>query len=683
MFSVTIREKSGQVYTFHFDKPEIMIGRVKGNDVILPKQNISKRHSLVRVQSERFVIEDLGSTNGTYVNGHRIASPVEITSDDKVYLGDFVMQFFDLGEHLEASEPAAAPEPDIAPPPAPGEVFDDSFGASSERGQPVPYEADVNSVAGSQLLDGSSEKTSAELDSMAAVARLMAERKKQGSFVPADDDNVVAPDPLAALEKVDERMTGPMDGLSAAIPDRVASDMDSMQFEADDFLPEPFAPPPPAPEPEPIALGSSVAPPPAPAHQPEPFVAPPAPAPAVPVAPAAPVEPMPIDLDGDHQSVAAALYDQAIRILDGQLPTDASLLSDEQWTQMENRVVEFVDATLALSGGANGLDAGRLKRELIYEIVGVGPLEAMLDDASIEAIEVNGANPIFVIREGERAETESVFSGQAALTAAVNRMIRATGLRLPEGATVAEGALADGTSLRVALPPLCPNGPVVLLRKPTRAAHELEELVGRGMVTSAAAKKLVEAIEERRSVAVCGPASSGRRTVVNALGLRIADSERVAVAERGVRIQLPHSHVIRIDTGVSHNGNSPLAVARALRPDRLLFCADGSDDLGELVRVAGDGLPAWIGGFFARDADDLLSRAETALELRHPGLRPDIARRCVASAFDVIASFHVTDDGRAVLASVHSVYEHEGKLGAASELAANDSDLKPQTESPS
>ena len=106
MFSVTIRERSGQVYTFHFDKPEILIGRVKGNDVILPKQNISKRHALIRSEGSTFVVEDFGSTNGTFVNGHRITDPVEIGSEDKVYLGDFVMQFFaiDAENRVEVAE---------------------------------------------------------------------------------------------------------------------------------------------------------------------------------------------------------------------------------------------------------------------------------------------------------------------------------------------------------------------------------------------------------------------------------------------------------------------------------------------------------------------------------------------------------------------------------------------------
>lgn len=45
MFSVVITEKGGEQRRLEFDKNEVNIGRVQGNDIILPKGNVSKRHS--------------------------------------------------------------------------------------------------------------------------------------------------------------------------------------------------------------------------------------------------------------------------------------------------------------------------------------------------------------------------------------------------------------------------------------------------------------------------------------------------------------------------------------------------------------------------------------------------------------------------------------------------------------
>ena len=82
MFSVTITEKGGPQTTSRFDKNEVTIGRVKGNDIVLPKGNVSKRHSRIVVKDGKFIIVDLKSTNGTYVNGRKISAPQVIKETD-------------------------------------------------------------------------------------------------------------------------------------------------------------------------------------------------------------------------------------------------------------------------------------------------------------------------------------------------------------------------------------------------------------------------------------------------------------------------------------------------------------------------------------------------------------------------------------------------------------------------
>ncbi|MFN3201855.1 MAG: FHA domain-containing protein [Bradymonadia bacterium] len=119
MFAVVINEKGGQPRRQDFNKSEVTIGRVQGNDIILPKQNVSKRHSRIVVKDGKFIIVDLKSTNGTYVNGRKIASPMVIKQTDKIYIGDFIIAVEDgAGDGAAAPEPAAA-QPPAAPMPAP------------------------------------------------------------------------------------------------------------------------------------------------------------------------------------------------------------------------------------------------------------------------------------------------------------------------------------------------------------------------------------------------------------------------------------------------------------------------------------------------------------------------------------------------------------------------------------
>src|SRR5690349_24171547 len=91
MFTVVITEKGGAQKRLTFTEPEVTIGRVQGNDIILPKGNVSKRHSRIVLKDNRFIVVDLKSTNGTYVNGRKITSPLVVKGGDKIYIGDFIM----------------------------------------------------------------------------------------------------------------------------------------------------------------------------------------------------------------------------------------------------------------------------------------------------------------------------------------------------------------------------------------------------------------------------------------------------------------------------------------------------------------------------------------------------------------------------------------------------------------
>ncbi|HIA00359.1 MAG TPA: FHA domain-containing protein, partial [Myxococcales bacterium] len=93
MLSVTIVEKDGAEQTHSFDKLELSIGRVQGNEIVLPKGNISKRHAQVTLEADKITLVDLGSTNGTYVNKQKIHGPMELSPDDKVFIGDFILMF--------------------------------------------------------------------------------------------------------------------------------------------------------------------------------------------------------------------------------------------------------------------------------------------------------------------------------------------------------------------------------------------------------------------------------------------------------------------------------------------------------------------------------------------------------------------------------------------------------------
>src|SRR5687768_12524257 len=117
MFSITVTEKGGEQRRLDFDKPEITIGRVQGNDVILPKGNVSKRHARIVLKDGKFIIVDLKSTNGTYVNGRKITSPLVVKETDKIYIGDFILGVEETGAGRGVD--SGRGRDDVGPQPAP------------------------------------------------------------------------------------------------------------------------------------------------------------------------------------------------------------------------------------------------------------------------------------------------------------------------------------------------------------------------------------------------------------------------------------------------------------------------------------------------------------------------------------------------------------------------------------
>src|SRR6478735_2152215 len=121
MFTIIIQEKGGEQRRMVFNKPEVTIGRVQGNDIVLPKGNVSKRHARIVLKDGKFIIVDLKSTNGTYVNGRKITSPLVVKDSDKIYIGDFILGVEEpgAGAGRGMEPPQRAGHESVAPAPLP------------------------------------------------------------------------------------------------------------------------------------------------------------------------------------------------------------------------------------------------------------------------------------------------------------------------------------------------------------------------------------------------------------------------------------------------------------------------------------------------------------------------------------------------------------------------------------
>ncbi|HAN31564.1 MAG TPA: hypothetical protein DCQ06_08190, partial [Myxococcales bacterium] len=568
MFSVTIRDKGGQVYTFHFDKPEILIGRVKGNDVILPKQNISKRHAMVRVQGTTFIIEDLGSTNGTYVNGHRIQTPVQVGTDDKVHLGDFLLQFFDLTEPLNDGSAGSGAPPPVPTDPAELEASAAAMIAAeaaeqAEAAALSPQSDDAIVISGGFEAVVEMSAAGLSLDDK-AVAAEVAEQLQQ--LAPS-----AAPQPVSIADSGDD-LSEDSEELAAALEAAVAvfDDGQDLTFDVDHpDLTGPAEIPVSATGVVEMDLAES------PLAQ-DPMVA---------------ANPPPVA--DTHSDALSMLFDAAVVDLADVLSVDVNHLSESQWASMEARVVEFVEARSDQIG--QQLDTEQLTRDLIYEISGLGPLESLLDDAEIARIEINSPGDIWLHRGTERTRTSMGFSGVASLTLASERLMKAAGVASKSEGLVA-GTLSDGTSITVIWPPLCPSGPVLNLVKSMSMKSSIAEMIEANSVSEVVAQGLQDSLKQGLHVAIVSPDLKLGRALIQALLSAESDSTRQTVLQRGQLLEVNKAQVVSLD---GTQGVESITAAAAVGAQRVVVPHCDLDVVLQCASATGGADQAWL--FSARD----------------------------------------------------------------------------------
>ncbi len=881
MFSVTIRERSGQVYTFHFDKSEILIGRIKGNDVILPKQNISKRHTRVRAEGPTFVVEDLGSTNGTFVNGHRIAVPVEIGPDDKVYLGDFVMQFYPLDVELDRDAPPndSDENPLGSPPGVPDVSYEiplndgsqdqshastRTTGADPGRETVVsPNFSEIQAALGDLRLDRHAEEEGirasaadaepahqafaalAQLDEFsggtsehsgdaaglhdnsgpgAAFAGLPIRRPPPMSAQPArlsdvDDDFDSELDPFAGMTEAElgigaaevqlqRRISGVdfvdqaessgssvvfdaqseatvaqlhdqasearavLDALDVGVAGGLRSPLSaaaghSSALQANSAIalsspvpipamaakstapaaPATTAAPPERPAPVAMAgldadfsnalaadldaLSAADAPAPSrhasvaltlgfadPDHAPTSVASPAQIAEVVRAARRAQTGGVPVQAElgsssaynaaadrdamggaavsassnspssaalresaavaaiaaapqrtaaasaahANHHEDLALLYGRAMVELRAMLGVDATTMSDEVWATLERAVGDLIGRVSRAGGLSPGHSVERLRRDLVYELTWLGPLESLLDDPSIERIEVDAFDRISVVRSGQRSLAAARFSSQPALQAAIGRLVHAIGVGIEPGTHQIVGALADGTTAQLVWPPLAPSGPLLVLTKARSGAPSLDALCGANWLDTDLADALVTALADRRSVVVVGAVGPVRRALIEALAAALPSGERVALIEHDGPVALDRAHLIRL----APDGNGlqgALQLSVRLGVDRVVCSGADRALLQALVEVGCEGEPSFLASWTGWDAADAVRRAAHAVMLAHPGLDKVVAFERVAMALDLIIEVKAppppTEDAEATKPPVPIIAVHE------------------------
>lgn len=291
----------------------------------------------------------------------------------------------------------------------------------------------------------------------------------------------------------------------------------------------------------------------------------------------------------------------------------------------------------------NPLEMQRVLERLLDEILGLGPLEALVRDEDITEIMVNGPHGVYVEKEGRIARCDILLDGDEDLYRIIDRIIGPLGLHVDEASPFVDARLPDGSRVNVILPPLSLLGPVLTIRKFRRRPYGIDELVSSGTLTCGQAAFLAAAVEDKRNLVISGGAGTGKTTLLGAFSSCIGTDERVITLEDAAELRLQQPHVIPLETRAPNlEGKGEVTLrdllrnALRMRPDRIIIGEVRGPEALDLLQALNTGHRGSMTTVHANSPFDALSRLETMALTAGIGLPARAVRDQIEQAVDVL-----------------------------------------------
>ncbi|MFN2544662.1 MAG: CpaF family protein [Actinomycetota bacterium] len=312
----------------------------------------------------------------------------------------------------------------------------------------------------------------------------------------------------------------------------------------------------------------------------------------------------------------------------------------------------------------------RVVNEVSDRVVGLGPIEPLLRDPEVTEVMVNGADDVYVEREGRIERVESgLFEGEEAVLHVIERILGPLGLRADESCPFVDARLRDGSRVHVILPPLSLCGPVLTIRKFSYLPYTPDDLVRLGSMSSRMVRFLASCVRGRANIVISGGASSGKTTLLNVLASFIPDEERLVTIEDAAELRLGKPHVVGLESRPPNvEGRGEVSVrdlvrnALRMRPDRIIVGEVRGGEALDMLQAMNTGHEGSLSTGHANSPRHLLWRLETMALMSDVDLPLVHLREQIASAVDVVVHMARLPGGKRVAFQVSAVDGlHDGK----------------------
>ena len=368
--------------------------------------------------------------------------------------------------------------------------------------------------------------------------------------------------------------------------------------------------------------------------------------------------------DEGYYLIKAQIHERLIEMLD---LTAVEALPPAKLREEISRLVERLLRDEFRQAPLNGKERRGIVKEIQDEVLGLGPLEPLLQDPTVSDILVNNYRMIYVERHGKLQQVRTRFKDDIHLRKIIDRIVSLVGRRVDEASPMVDARLMDGSRVNAIIPPLALDGPSLSIRRFSKDPLELSDLINYKALTPEIGKVLEGVVKARLNVIVSGGTGSGKTTMLNCLSRFVPHDERIVTIEDAAELQLKQDHVVRLETRPANIEGSGEVNARDLvknclrmRPDRIIVGEVRSSEVLDMLQAMNTGHDGSLTTVHANNPRDCLMRLETMVAMSGLNIASASLKRYIASAVDVIIQVNRLSDGSRKLVSLQEVTGMEG-----------------------
>jgi pilus assembly protein CpaF len=371
-----------------------------------------------------------------------------------------------------------------------------------------------------------------------------------------------------------------------------------------------------------------------------------------------------VQLKPEYQELKFTLH----RKLLDKINLEALATIDNQRVRGEVRqaLIALIDAEPTL---LSALEKQQICDEVLDEVFGLGPLEAMLQDPTISDILVNTSKQVYVERKGILELSNVTFRDDAHLLRIIDKIVSQVGRRIDESNPMVDARLLDGSRVNAIIPPLAVDGPLLSIRRFSTDKLMPPDLVDRKAMTRGMMELLEAAVKAKLNIIIAGGTGAGKTTLLNALSFFISPKERIVTIEDAAELQLKQPHVARLETrppNLEGHGavrqRELLVNSLRMRPDRIVVGEVRGEEALDMLQAMNTGHDGSLTTIHANSPRDGVSRLEVMVSLANSNMKLESIRQQVASAVNLFVQASRMSDGSRRVTSITEVTGMEGDV---------------------